>query len=373
MSNNKDNQQSICFIAYYAYGLFAPSEGVTYGGAEVQLYQLATTISKDKKPKVVFLTSGKSSEVSQYKNIELRRTLRISRAIPIFSHITGLVRFFWQLHRSQSDIYIQRAMGPETGFAALYCKVFRKKFVYMVAHEWDVSGQFERERGLIGKLGVWGMRNASLVILQNNNQQTMLKDNYGIKGPLLSTAYEIPTDIVPMNERDGVLWVGRGETWKHPERLLDAAEALPDERFIMIMPAGNYPQQYEEWCKRAGKLSNVDFIESVPLNDIDEYFAKAKLFVNTSSMEGFPNTYIQAAKHGTPIISRGVNPDDILQKHNFGLIADTDKELIQVIQQVSNNEQQLDVMSKKAYVYAKTHHDITVVSEQFLQLVTDSI
>ena len=46
---------------------------------------------------------------------------------------------------------------------------------------------------------------------------------------------------------------------------------------------------------RVAILSNLELYEDVPWNKIDTYFSNARVFVNTSTHEGFPNTFVQAA------------------------------------------------------------------------------
>ena len=41
---------------------------------------------------------------------------------------------------------------------------------------------------------------------------------------------------------------------------------------------------------------------------------KSKILINTSSFEGFPNTFVQAWANGVPVISLKVDPDNIIKK-----------------------------------------------------------
>jgi glycosyltransferase involved in cell wall biosynthesis len=69
------------------------------------------------------------------------------------------------------------------------------------------------------------------------------------------------------------------------------------------------PQLYDEIATATQKVSNLIFHGFVPYHKVNEYFSRASLFVNTSSIEGFPNTFIQAWMHYTPVVGLNVDPD----------------------------------------------------------------
>ena len=99
--------------------------------------------------------------------------------------------------------------------------------------------------------------------------------------------------------------------------MISIAKKLPQYTFTIICPKAS-DQSHEEYLelKKQFAIPNVKFIEFVPFEEIDDYFANAKLFINTSDDEGFPNTFIQARNNGTPVISFNVDPDNILRDLN---------------------------------------------------------
>lgn len=111
---------------------------------------------------------------------------------------------------------------------------------------------------------------------------------------------------------------------KRPELFLKAACEMPREKFTMICSRATGDDRYDELASRAGKIENLEFIQWTPFDRIDSFFARAKVFVNTSESEGFPHTYLHACKCATPILSLKVNPDDFLNRYNCGMCADDD-------------------------------------------------
>jgi glycosyltransferase involved in cell wall biosynthesis len=125
---------------------------------------------------------------------------------------------------------------------------------------------------------------------------------------------------------------------------------------------------------RARGVSNVEFISGVPFFEIDKYFSNAKIFVNTSKYEGFPNTFVQASMHGVPIISLNVNPDRILNEYSIGFFAlNNPDRLKNDLELLLNNHEQYYKYSENAYNYAKEKHSIDAIVLNILNILNSLI
>ena len=172
-----------------------------------------------------------------------------------------------------------------------------------------------------------------------------------------------------------ILWVGRSEKVKRPDLFIKLAEQNSSFEFKIVCPKAfdDSIDHYQSLRQNAIKLKNLEFIEYVPFDEIDTYFQKTKIFVNTSDREGFPNAIIQAAKNGTPIISLNVDPNNFLNEYKCGFFCNGDfSEMNERLSQLLTDDSLYYQMSKNAYNYATENHDITKNTKQFYNLIKDA-
>jgi len=136
----------------------------------------------------------------------------------------------------------------------------------------------------------------------------------------------------------------------------------------MICQRSGGDERYDDLIEQAKQLDNLQFIPRVPFHDIDSYFQRAKVFVNTSDSEGFPNTFIQACSAATPILSLNVNPDTFLDKYNCGISCDGDwQKLLDGLDFMLAVDRYVQ-LGQNARKYAEQNHDIAKIIKQYKKL-----
>ena len=355
----------ICFIAPKAYPLFNSEVKSSFGGAQVQFSLLAKELAKNKDLKIHFMVADYGQkDVENYDRINVWNSLNFKSIIT-----KQIYKFLKIFNRIDADIYVQRGLSIFSGLIAIYCKLKKKKFIYMVAHDRETDETHNafnsRIRNFFANLV---FKYSNLIITQNKYQKENLEKK-GIKSTIIKSSYPIKEKI--SNKKNYILWVGRSEPWKRPKLFLKLAERNPKENFIMICPPSTYNPKLSRIIKKmACIMRNLKFIEFVPFNKIDTYFQEAKIFINTSDQEGFPNTFVQAAKNKTPIISLNVNPDDFLDKYNCGFCCnDNFDELNKKLNELMKDEKLYNKMSNNAFKYTKENHDIKKNAKQFYELI----
>lgn len=358
----------VCFVAPKAYPIFNPDKGTYFGGAEVDLYYLATEFAHDND----FETSFIVADYGQ-KDVETIEDVEVIKSLD-FRHnaLNGLLRTWNALKKVDADIYVLKCASPGVPLVATFCKLHHRIFVYRLAHLRESDGTYLKQHPILGKLFVWSLRRAEVVFAQNKSDVENLIRTTNITPVIIPNGHRLP--LMAQQKRDTILWVGRDGQDKKPERFLDLAKAVPNEHFTIVCQTLNNDRYYTNLIEQAGKITNLQFIRHVPFNQIDTYFQRAKVFVNTSVAEGFPNTFIQACKCSTAILSFNVNPDSFLDKHHCGLCANGNWDLfVDMLKDllIPKNAQQYGANGR---CYIEENHDIVKIAalykQTFKQLAT---
>jgi glycosyltransferase involved in cell wall biosynthesis len=173
--------------------------------------------------------------------------------------------------------------------------------------------RFARDRWLYG----YGLRRANAILVQSAAQAETLKRSYGLAGRVAGMLVEEPSSTVA---RDiDVLWVANIRRLKRPDRILELAGSLPEVRIHM---AGG-PLRGEETLFRdvrhaAAARTNVTFHGRLSYWDANDLYGRAKVLVNTSDVEGFPNSYLQAWVRGIPVVTL-IDPDGMIEEEGLGV------------------------------------------------------
>ncbi len=358
MENKEKQKIKVCFVSPFAYSLFNPEVDLKFGGAEVQMYLVATELAKDENFDVNFVVL----DVGQKKK-EKHQGVKVYKAYKRGRNILNLIKAPLEqvitLAKINPDIVISRAAGVEVGISAFYCKLFRKKFVYSIAHDNDVNRSFFK--GARGRIFKFGFEHANFYIAQSQKQvdtleKTYNKEFFNIK--VIRNSFRIKES--KELSKGYILWVGSSIDFKRGEIFLKLAREFPKEKFIMIMTKSK--ANLEKWEKISGeteKISNLELVEQVPFKQINEYFARAKVFVNTSTGEGFPNTFLQAMMNKTPILSLNVDPDDFINKYECGFSCnDNFNDLKDKLDYVLNDKDIRVNMGENGYKYISKNHNI---------------
>jgi glycosyltransferase involved in cell wall biosynthesis len=358
----------ICFIAPKAYQLFNPKIKSTFGGAEVQLSLLSKELAKDKKLNVNFMVADYGqNNVENYSDVKVWKSLNFKT-----NKLNQTKDFFKVFNKINADIYIQRTLTIQSGLIALYCKLRKKKFVYMVAHDRETDKKHEIYLNFINSFfAKLTFKLANKVIVQNEYQKENILKNFKRESFLLKKGL-IVESIKENKIKYDAIWVGRCEKWKNPEIFLDLVKSFSKSKFIMVCPkATNKEKYFNEISKKANKLKNLTFIDFIENNKINDLLYQSKVFIFTSDKEGdWPMTVLEAASCGVPIISYKLNYDYLIDKYNGGIYCNNNfVKFKKVFKELITNDYMLANYSKNVYKYAKENHDIKINTNIFKEII----
>jgi glycosyltransferase involved in cell wall biosynthesis len=211
------------------------------------------------------------------------------------------------------------------------------------------------------------IKKSDCVIVQSLFQKEWLKKIFGVESYVVKNGLPIPFSDSSKPKPPVILWVGSISAIKSPHLFLELAKCIPSANFEMVGGRGSPSWLYDEISTAAQKLPNLKFHGFVPYCGINQYFKRASIFVSTSKKEGFPNVFIQAWAHHTPVVSLNVNPDNIIQNEKIGVHSGTFKQLVLDVTTLLADEKLRKTMGENARAYARREHDIIKIAEKYIK------
>lgn len=375
----------ICLISLRSLPLFDKSYDREHviGGAEINLYNLALYLSEVKNLEIKVLVDD-FGQPAVYKkgNIELIRYGSRAAKRGLLRRIAAKLACNILLLSIDADAFIFTTSNPLLGKLVLFQQLLkRKKVIFRISSDLNVDlKNFRTNNSRISSLLYeFGIRHASYIISQTEKQKRLLECKLDLKSEIIENGFYAKknTDI---NEKKHILWVGRCMKSKRPMLFIELAGRLPEEEFVMIMPMNKeipvdeHRERAElanEVYKSAECLNNIRVIDYVAYQDIQAYFDKAKIYVCTSETEGFPNTFIQAALGGTPILSYNINPDGMIEKYHLGCFCNENhKKAVDFIRDIDNNA--LLEYEYNMFNYVIQKHNIYNTAKKYLELIDEN-
>jgi glycosyltransferase involved in cell wall biosynthesis len=305
--------RSVCFISNYAYGYFEPDTDFEGGGAERQIYLLSTALADELDVHIVVGDFGQPEQIRR-EGVTLHRGYPLQPRQNPVQPAKHLAQLYLAMRRAGADVYVHRGSPRNAAFAYLLTRTLRSKWVYNVANDSNISADPDVLPMPVEMLYRHMIRNSNALIAQTEYQQRQLHSEYGVDSEVVPNGYPPAENPPVFEERGPLLWVGRLEReQKRPHLFLDIAEQVETEKFVMAGPAEGHGEYAERVVERAESLSNVQYLGLVPPDEIHEQYRRAAALVNTSAHEGFPNTFLEAWRQATPVVSLDVNPDRYLK------------------------------------------------------------
>jgi glycosyltransferase involved in cell wall biosynthesis len=219
----------------------------------------------------------------------------------------------WDLALAQADadVYVQSAAGLATYAVARFCRRKGRHFVYHWASDADADGRL-----VVGvverRLFLRGRRRAATQLVQTAGQQRLLPPRERRRSVLFPNLLDDRVEW-PIASGSAILWVGALKAKaKRPELLLDVAAALPGRQFLLVGDLRGDDEYQRALRARIASLPNLEWAGFVDRLGMPAAYARAGLLLNTSSTEGFPNTFLEAAACGVPVVATSVDPSEVL-------------------------------------------------------------
>ena len=298
----------ICFVALTTWPVLSGDPDINMvGGAEVQQSMIAPAlVERGYKVSMICLDHGQP-EGAVVRGIRVHKAYTPDEGLPVVRFFHPRMTKLWSaLQRVDADVYYQRTAGVDTAHTAAFCRRNGRTSIYAGASDVDfMPGDEEIKFARDRRIFEWGLRRVDRVFVQNQSQRKALEANYGREGVVIPNCYA-SGGTNRADKRDYVLWVATIRSPKRPEMLLELARRLPQHRFVVVGGEDTTPGAHDYFrsiAEAARALPNVEFKGFLPFAEAEKWFDGARVLLNTSRYEGFPNTFLQAWSRGVPTVA----------------------------------------------------------------------
>jgi len=366
----------ICFIEGSAYAVLNPEVGAaSTGGESVQHTLLAKAFAERGWQVSLISCDYGQDDGSIIDGVQVWKTHVRGAGLPYLRFLYPRLILNWRaLGRADADVYFHSCAGLMTGMVARFVARRNRKMIFRIAHDSDcVPGEelinLERDR----RAYQYGLRRADLISAQSNTQARALEKNYGLQSFEVDMAAEIPEDPDDAKRDIDVLWVNNFRKFKRPELLLDIARNMPDVSFTMIGGKMKGDEGlYDSVREDALKLDNIDFVGGVPYSDVNSYFSRAKLFLNTSDSEGFPNSFLQAWVRRVPVVSY-FDPDGLIAGKSLGISVSSQNDFAEALASLVSDDDRRQQMGQRARQFVIDRYSPRAIAVEYERLFAENL
>ncbi len=312
----------ICLLGLDNLPVLAPEyRQHTVGGESVQQTLLARALARRGHEVSMVATDYGQQDGAQWDSIRVFKAYRPGAGLPALRFIHPRWTGLWSaLSRAGADLYYTSCAGMHVGLLALFCWRARRRFVFRTASDSDCDPsrllvRFARDRWLYQ----YGLRRAGAILTQSARQSRALKHHYALQSRTAAMLVESPRADA-LRDLD-VLWASNVRRVKRADRILDLAGQLPGVTIHMV--GGSLPGEealFASVTQAAAAHPNVRFHGRLSYQDANALYDRAKVLVNTSEVEGFPNAYLQAWIRGVPVVTL-IDPDAVIEREGLGVAA----------------------------------------------------
>jgi glycosyltransferase involved in cell wall biosynthesis len=298
------------------------------GGAAVDLLCLIDELVAKGHRVGVLTWKGARKYLDRPTSFELIECdLRRPRGSNYLLFVLNIAQAVYHVRRFRPDHIVQKCAGGLTGIVAILARICGVPFVYRCASNVDVDGAYIGRMAAVPRwLYRHGLASARIVFCQNTAQQDGVKASFAHKQTVvIHDFYDVSClpSAGPASERRYIAWVGRFDSYKDLPTLAGIVRAFPGLQFRIAGSANRSCDLHtRDALRELEQCHNVRFAGYLKRGAIVPFLSQAYALLNTSHVEGFPRTFLEAFAAGTPIVAgRSVDPDNIIEKNDLGVVA----------------------------------------------------
>lgn len=354
----------ILFHSSHAHLVLERSSTHVSGGAELQVALLARELAARGHEVVIAAGDTGQPEAATHDGVRIRKAGKFQTG-GLRDTLQSLPLVMKILREERPDYVFLLGWTTWLFILDLLKPFFGYKLGFICGLDTEVNGGFRRENPVRGFFFEYAMRNCDFRFAMTEDQRRLFRAA-GLTCGLYRNLILPRTGFPPDHKQIDLLWVSRCQPIKRPHLFLDLVQRLPDARCRMVCPREDVAL-WNAVRERAVGIPNLEFIERVPYHEIQSVYDAAKIFVNTSEWEGWPNSFIQSGLGGTALLSLDVNPDGLFETYNLGRFCSGDfGRMVSAACEMLGSAGELKLMQREATRFVVEMHDNRKETSAFL-------
>lgn len=333
--------------------------GTAVGGIEVQVLALARALAQREWPVTLLLSDwGQPDGPLEVDGMTVVKAHRRSHSALAALQLANTLR------RLPVDILLLQGIHGAAGVASWVAHATGKRFVFWLASDTDalcLDPQRSRLSRNQQQLAAYGLRTADALVAQTNHQRELLREHLQLPSAVIPNVWPVDALRPGRAEQPTALWVANLRWEKRPRMVLELARAVPEMQFVMVGgPMAENQELYEGILEHQHDYPNFRYAGFVPFDEVGRQFEAADIFINTSVVEGFPNTFLQAWDAQLPIVA-SFDPDDVLKREQLGYHAEEVEPFAQRLRSLMADEALRRALGQRGKQYLRDHFSMEVV------------
>ncbi len=222
-----------------------------------------------------------------------------------------------------------------------------------------------------------GLKKIDIAFTQNNFQKKTLSKELDLESCNMISGHPLTKNFykseVKFNNKI-LIWCANLGSHKRPEIFIELAKKMIDSPYKFYLIGGHSDNKYLEKLLN-NKPTNLTYFGKLNFTDTTQYFKKSSLFISTTKKggEGFPNTYIQSWRQGTPVISFGADPNNIIKINKLGHVLNNIDDAVRLIKNYLTDYNYYTDYYNRTINYNLKNHTTTVMADNFLKILSKNI
>ncbi|MEQ8857280.1 MAG: glycosyltransferase [Pseudomonadales bacterium] len=332
------------------------------GGSQYQAKFLVEALAETGDFEIFYLTRRAPAGFTPHDHqiVAVKGIPGLKRYTDVFDSV-DLLR---KLRVIRPDVVYQRASSGFTGVCAYYAKHAGIRSIWHVASDVDVipAPAFEWlkvHHHLEKRFIEYGLRHASTIVTQTRTQSDLMARHYGRAADWVIPNYQpMPEACAPKPGPLRVVWLANVKPTKQPHLFVQLASALghrSDVEFVMVGAPDADETRMAGVLSELERVPNLSYLGPLPQAEANAVLARSHLLVNTSTAEGYSNTFIQAWQRGLAVVSLNSNPDSVLDDGSIGYCANGDfGRLVRRVDLLLSQPEVLSSMGDRAVRFARS-------------------